>query len=106
MKNVLLLELTIDRIVSKAGLNGTVYSSFDFTFPKPGFVVPSLKTANSGRIAPVTLVKGAEASLDIIPAGVLDLLDTDVYVRVATIAGKVGIPLTIGGLKQEGVPTT
>ncbi|PPR02350.1 hypothetical protein CVT24_011694 [Panaeolus cyanescens] len=101
--NPLLLELTIERIVSNAGLNGTVYSSFDHTFEKP-FVIKPLKTANTGSIPNVKLVQGALASLDIIPVGKLDLITTDVYVRAATINGKLGIPIPIKGLKQADVP--
>lgn len=80
VKNPLISELTIERIVSKAGLNGTVYSSFDHTFAKPVVIKP-FKTVNTGNIPNVKLVQGALASLDIIPVGKLDLISTDVYLR-------------------------
>ncbi|EDR08009.1 uncharacterized protein LACBIDRAFT_297593 [Laccaria bicolor S238N-H82] len=105
VKNPLILELTIDRVVSSAGINGTVYATFDHKFPG-GFVVPPLKTNNSGTVDNVLLTQGAMASLDIIPLGVLDLITTDVYLRAATIKGKLGIPIPITGLKQSNVPTT
>lgn len=79
-QNPLLFELTIDRVTSTAGINGTVYATFDYTFPKP-VVVPALGTANSGSIPNVTLTQGAIASLDIIPLGYLDLINVDVNVR-------------------------
>jgi hypothetical protein len=75
----LIIELTIDRIVNSASLNGTEYATFDHKFDK-GMVVPILKTANSGKIPDVTLTKGIDGSLGIIPAGVLDIT-SDVYVR-------------------------
>lgn len=100
VKNPLILELTIDRVVSSAGINGTVYATFDHKFPG-GFVVPPLKTNNSGTVDNVLLTQGAMASLDIIPLGVLDLIKTDVYLRAATIKGKLGIPIPITGLKQR-----
>jgi hypothetical protein len=80
VKNPLLLELTIDRVVSSAGVNGTVYAKFDHTFAKP-ITVGAMKTVNSGRVPNVLLVQGAMNSLDIIPLGKLDLISTDVYLR-------------------------
>ncbi|CAA7268439.1 unnamed protein product [Cyclocybe aegerita] len=103
--NPLLIELTIDRVVSQAGLNGTVYASFDHTFETP-FIIKGTQTANSGTIPNVLLTQGALASLDIIPYGVQDLINVDVYARVATINGKIGIPLPIKGLKQANVPAS
>ncbi|KAF7307582.1 hypothetical protein MIND_00553000 [Mycena indigotica] len=101
--NPLIFELTIDRVNSTAGINGTTYTVFDHTFPK-GFVLPILGSANSGSIPNVLLTKGAIASLDIIPLGYLDLLNVDIWVRALTINGKLGIPLTITGLRQKNVP--
>lgn len=79
-KNPLPFELSIDRVVSSAGLNGTVFAAFDHTFSTP-FVIKSLHTANSGIFGNVSLPQGALASLSIIPVGALDLLNTDVFVR-------------------------
>ncbi|KAG6901968.1 hypothetical protein C0995_006067 [Termitomyces sp. Mi166 len=104
-KNPLPFELTIDRVVSSAGLNGTVFATFDHTFSIPFIVAPS-GTANSGTFSNVTLTQGIDASLAIVPVGVLDLMKTDVFVRAATIKGKLGFPLQIDGLKQSSVPTT
>lgn len=80
VKNPLPIELTIDRIVSSAGINETVYAEFDYTFPDP-VVVPLFGSANTSVIPEVLLTKGAIASLDIIPAGYLDLINVDAYVR-------------------------
>lgn len=130
VQNPLPLELTIDRVVSSAGLNGsfkqvavdfnretdhatligTVFATFDQSFPlssaNGSFIVPIFGSANSGTFGNVTLTQGALASLAIIPAGELDLINVDVYLRVATIDGVLGIPLPITGLKQSGVNTT
>ncbi|KIK68584.1 hypothetical protein GYMLUDRAFT_36042 [Collybiopsis luxurians FD-317 M1] len=105
VKNPLPIELTIDQVSSTAGVNNTVYASFDHTFDPP-VVVPILGTANSGTIDNVLLVQGAEASLGIIPLGELDLLNTNVNVRAGTIFGFGGIPISIDGLKQSDVPVT
>ncbi|KXN85776.1 hypothetical protein AN958_10959 [Leucoagaricus sp. SymC.cos] len=106
VKNPLPIELTIDKITSSAGVNGTEYARFTHTFPAPGFVIPPLGTKNSGTIDNVLLTQGAAASLDIIPLGELDLLNTDANIRAATIAGHLGIPIPLDGLKQSDVPTT
>ena len=104
VKNPLPIELTIDSVTAKAGLNGTTYAEFTHTF-KPALVVPILGKKDSPRIENVKLVQGALASLDIIPYGVLDLQDTDVKVRAGTIFGLGGIPIPIDDLKQTNVPT-
>ncbi|SJL13518.1 uncharacterized protein ARMOST_16962 [Armillaria ostoyae] len=105
VKNPLPIELTLERVTSSAGINSTEYASFDHTFSDP-LVVPIFGTADSGTIKNVLLTQGVTASLDIIPLGFLDLLDTDVKLRAATIFGKLGIPLDVTGLKQENVTTT
>ncbi|KAJ7117062.1 hypothetical protein C8R44DRAFT_841541 [Mycena epipterygia] len=104
-KNPLLFELTLDSVSTQAGLNGTVYATFQHTFPKPVVVRP-LKQANSGDITDVLLTQGAIISLSIIPLGILDLINVDVNVRALTIDGIGGIPLVISGLHQASVPTT
>ncbi|KAG6856764.1 hypothetical protein H0H87_000942 [Tephrocybe sp. NHM501043] len=104
-KNPLPFELSIDRVVSSAGLNGTVYATFDHTFSTP-FVIPILGTKNSGTFGNVQLTQGIDASLAIIPEAKLDLSNTNVFVRAASIGGKLGFPLEIDGLKQTDVPTT
>ncbi|KAJ6596223.1 hypothetical protein DFH09DRAFT_1134432 [Mycena vulgaris] len=104
-QNPLLFELTIDTVSTNAGLNGTVFASFDHRFTRP-VVVPPLRQANSGNITNVLLTQGATASLAIIPFGVLDLLSVDVGVRAFSIGGIGGIPLAITGLHQSSVPTT
>ncbi|KAJ7508318.1 hypothetical protein B0H11DRAFT_1964339 [Mycena galericulata] len=103
--NPLIFELTIDSVSSIAGVNGTKYATFSYTFPKP-VIVPALGTANSGEIPNVLLTQGAIASLNIISLGYLDLFNVNVNVRAPTIEGKLGIPLSIKGLHQKNVPTT
>ncbi|KAK0234074.1 hypothetical protein IW262DRAFT_1334218 [Armillaria fumosa] len=105
VKNPLPIELTLERVTSSAGINSTEYASFDHTFSDP-LVVPIFGTADSGTIKNVLLTQGATASLAIIPLGFLDLLDTDVNLRAATIFGQLGIPLDVTGLKQKNVTTT
>jgi len=105
VKNPLIIELTIDSITSTAGLNGTVFATFNHTFATP-LVVPILGSANSGTINNVFLPQGAEATLNIVPFGVLDLLDTNANVRAGTIFGLGGVPIAIDGLVQDNVPTT
>ncbi|TFY55862.1 hypothetical protein EVG20_g9163 [Dentipellis fragilis] len=109
VKNPLPFEITIDHATTDAGVNGTIYSHFDQPFTT--FVVPALGTANSGTFGNVTLTQGALASLPIIPLGELDILNADVQVRyvgggVATINGKLGVPIPLDGIKQTNVSTT
>ncbi|KAF7337357.1 hypothetical protein MSAN_02261600 [Mycena sanguinolenta] len=103
-QNPLLFELTIDSVSTTAGLNGTVYTSFEHVFSKP-VVVPPLGQANSGNITNVLLTQGVTASLAIIPFGVLDLQNVNVNVRAGSIFGIGGVPLIITGLHQTSVPT-
>ncbi|KAK7053541.1 hypothetical protein R3P38DRAFT_2850878 [Favolaschia claudopus] len=105
VQNPLILELTVDSISVSAGVNGAAVTSFDHTFATP-IVIPPLGTATSENIADVLLIDGITAFLDIIPLGVLDLLNIDVNVRVGSILGIGGIPLPITGLHQTGVATT
>ncbi|KAK0500952.1 hypothetical protein EDD18DRAFT_1348388 [Armillaria luteobubalina] len=105
VKNPLPIELTLERVTSSAGINSTEYASFDHTFSDP-LVVPIFGTADSDTIKNVLLTQGATASLAIIPLGFLDLLNTDVNLRAATIFGQLGIPLNVTGLKQKNVTTT
>ncbi|KAJ7694420.1 hypothetical protein B0H17DRAFT_1199287 [Mycena rosella] len=101
----LLFELTLDSVSTQAGLNGTVFASFDHLFTTPVVVRP-LGTANSGNITNVLLTQGATASLGIIPFGILDLINVDIGVRALTINGIGGVPLAITGLHQSSVETT
>ncbi|KAG6909358.1 hypothetical protein DXG01_000958 [Tephrocybe rancida] len=117
-QNPLPFELAIDRVVSTAGLAGTVYATFGRAFATP-VVVPILGSKNSGMFGNV-LTQGAVASLEIIPEGKLDLIRMNMFVQYdggpdrvcgvlfseAAIKGKFGIPLEIDGLKQTAVPTS
>ncbi|KAF5313217.1 hypothetical protein D9619_002521 [Psilocybe cf. subviscida] len=104
VQNPLPVEITLDKVTAQAGLNGTVFATFTHSFPAPGLVVPPLGTKNSGLIMNVDLPLGLDASLAIVPFGVLDLPDTNANIRVFTIAGFGGLPLPLDGLKQTGVP--
>ncbi|KAJ7633546.1 hypothetical protein DFH06DRAFT_1337031 [Mycena polygramma] len=79
-QNPLPFELTIDRVSATAGLNGTVYAKFNHRFARPVVLLP-LHKADSGNITNVLLTQGATASLGIISAGFLDLLNVDVSLR-------------------------
>ncbi|KAJ7023241.1 hypothetical protein C8F04DRAFT_1240262 [Mycena alexandri] len=105
-QNPLPFELTLDTVSTSAGLNGTTYASFDHSFGLHPVVVPPLGKANSGNITNVPLTQGVDASLAIIPFGVLDLQEVDINVRAGSIFGIGGVPLVISGLKQTNVPTT
>ncbi|KAF5352570.1 hypothetical protein D9756_006177 [Leucocoprinus leucothites] len=106
VKNPLPIELTIKKISSSAGLNDTEFARFEHTFPSPGLVVGPLATKNSGTIDNVLVTQGVANSLDIIPLGVLDLLDTDADIQAATILGHLGFPVALDNLEQDDVPTT
>lgn len=56
------MELTVDRVVSKAGVNGTVYASSEHTFATP-VVVKALNTANSGKVPDVLPDQGVDREL-------------------------------------------
>ncbi|PBK90060.1 hypothetical protein ARMGADRAFT_1032659 [Armillaria gallica] len=99
-----LVEITLDRVAMSAGVNGTVYLSFDHTFEDP-VVVPILGTADSGDITDVQLTQGGLGTLNIVSSGQLNLLNLDVDMRVATINGKLGITSNETGLTQSNVPT-
>jgi len=105
VQNPLPIELTLDSVNAVAGLNGTIFATFSHTFAKPGLVVPPLGIKNSGTIDNVMLPQGADASLAIIPFGILDLPDTNANIRAFTIDGLFGTPIALDGLKQTAVPT-
>ncbi|KAJ7641023.1 hypothetical protein FB45DRAFT_899281 [Roridomyces roridus] len=104
LQNPLPFELTLDTVASTAGINGTVFASFNHTF-STGIVVPPFGKAKTGVIDNVLLTQGAIASLAIIPLGFLDLLEIDTNIRALTIDGFLGIPLTISDLHQTNVST-
>lgn len=52
-------------------INGEIYAHLDQAFSS--FVIPPKQTVNSGKFGNVKLVKGALASLPIIPLGYLDI---------------------------------
>ena len=74
------MEITFTQVDS--GVNGETYAHFDQAFDS--FVIPAHSTANSGTVKNVLLVKGALASLGIIPLEVLDVFSTATVKCVAT----------------------
>ncbi|KAF7347185.1 hypothetical protein MVEN_01473200 [Mycena venus] len=84
-QNPLFFELTLDSVSSTAGINDTVYATFNHTFATP-----------------VVLLHLWISS----PLGFLDLINVDVNLRALTIDGKLGIPLVISGLHQKNVSTS
>jgi hypothetical protein len=81
VKNPLPIELTIKNINVSAGLNGTEDLAFNHMFEEPGLVLPSSGTNNTGIINNVLFVQGAINFLDVIPAGVLDVLNMSASIR-------------------------
>lgn len=101
VKNDLLVPLHIEKMSSKAGINGTVYAEFDATFKKGEFTVqPFGKTANSTLIPNVLLTQGALNSLELIELGKIDIQRADIDLRV------IGIPIPNFPYAQTNVPTT
>ena len=74
-------DLVIEFVQSDGLVNGEVYAHFDQAFTN--FVIPPGQTGNSGTFGHVKLVKGALASLGIIPLGYLDAYTVDTIRFVA-----------------------
>lgn len=79
--NFIPAELTLDRIVTSAGVNNTVYASLDHNFTQP-LVIPFFGHENTGIIQNVLLTQGALASLEIVPLKYLDVFNTTMYLRL------------------------
>ncbi|KAG1742190.1 hypothetical protein EDB19DRAFT_1702736 [Suillus lakei] len=69
--NPLDAELEILFVQADGLINGEIYAHLDQAFSS--FVIPPKQTVNSGKFGNVKLVKGALASLPIIPLGYLDI---------------------------------
>ncbi|KIJ67573.1 hypothetical protein HYDPIDRAFT_180379 [Hydnomerulius pinastri MD-312] len=69
--NPLGADLVIEFVQADGLVNGEVYAHFDQSFSN--FVIPPGQTVNSGQFGHVKLVKGALASLPIIPLGYMDI---------------------------------
>ncbi|KAG2078952.1 hypothetical protein BDR04DRAFT_1124058 [Suillus decipiens] len=69
--NPLDAELEISFVQADGLINGEIYAHLDQAFSS--FVIPPKQTVNSGKFGNVKLVKGALASLPIIPLGYLDI---------------------------------
>ncbi|KAI0066578.1 hypothetical protein BV25DRAFT_1820588 [Artomyces pyxidatus] len=102
--NPFLVPVTIDFAITDAGVDEKVYAHFEQPFAR--FTVPAFGTANSGNFPNVRLTQGALNSLLIVPRKELDLLNTDLQLRLGTLDSKFGIPVTLNGLKQRAVRTT
>jgi len=74
-------DLVIEFVQSDGVVNGEIYAHFDQAFTN--FVIPPGQTGNSGKFGHVKLVKGALASLGIIPLGYLDAHTVDTIRFVA-----------------------
>ncbi|EPQ57376.1 hypothetical protein GLOTRDRAFT_120580 [Gloeophyllum trabeum ATCC 11539] len=99
VSNPLDTPLVIEFVQDDSGVNGDIYAHFDQAFDS--FVVPPHSTANSGTFGNVVLVKGALASLGIIPLGYLD-----VFSVATTLVGEGGYRIPWLHLTQKNVPTT
>ncbi|PBK93470.1 hypothetical protein ARMGADRAFT_1012359 [Armillaria gallica] len=102
--NFIPAELTLDRIVTSAGVNNTVYASLDHNFTQP-LVIPFFGHENTGIIQNVALTQGALASLEIVPLKYLDVFNTTMYLRWGTVSGANGIPWN-HTVTQSDVSTT
>ncbi|KAF9222628.1 hypothetical protein BS17DRAFT_802839 [Gyrodon lividus] len=69
--NPLEADLVIEFVQADGLINGEVYAHFDQAFSN--FVIPPGQTVNSGQFPHVLLVKGALASLPIIPLAYMDI---------------------------------
>ncbi|EJD03283.1 uncharacterized protein FOMMEDRAFT_168292 [Fomitiporia mediterranea MF3/22] len=97
--NPLDADFNIKFVQSDGGVNGETFAHFDQPFDN--FVVPAHGTANSGTFGNVLLVKGALASLGIIPLGRLDIQAAQtVQIDVG------GYELPWMKISQPNVPTT
>ena len=74
-------DLVIEFVQADGIVNGEMYAHFDQGFTD--FVIPPGQTVNSGKFGHVKLVKGALASLGIIPLGYLDVNTVDTIRFVA-----------------------
>lgn len=99
LHNPLDAELVLEFIQSDSGVDGTIYASFGQHFDS--FVIPPGQTVNSGTVPNVLLVKGAIASLNIIP-----LQELDVFAAATLRVGQGGYQIPWLKLNQKAVPTT
>ncbi|KAI5121390.1 hypothetical protein M0805_003162 [Coniferiporia weirii] len=98
-----LIELTIDQASAQLGTNGTTFFSFNQTFTD--FVIPGLSSANSGTIPNVALTQGALETLNVLSVDELDIISAEYSLRVLTVNGTGGLPLTLPASEID-VPTT
>ncbi|EIW82896.1 hypothetical protein CONPUDRAFT_101346 [Coniophora puteana RWD-64-598 SS2] len=97
--NPLDTDLIIDFVQADGLIDGEIYAHFDQSFSN--FVIPAGKTANSGMFGNVKLVKGALASLPIIPLGYLDI-----QAVATTIVGQGGYTIPWLHVNQQHVTAT
>ncbi|KAG1812612.1 uncharacterized protein BJ212DRAFT_460083 [Suillus subaureus] len=94
--NPLDAELEISFVQADGLINGEIYAHLDQAFSS--FVIPPKQTVNSGKFGNVKLVKGALASLPIIPLGYLDIQSV-----VTTRAGSGGYQIPWLHINQNHV---
>ncbi|KAH7915074.1 hypothetical protein BJ138DRAFT_1122997 [Hygrophoropsis aurantiaca] len=97
--NPLGADLVIEYVQADALVDGEIYAHFDQAFSN--YVIPPGQTVNSGQFGNVKLVKGALASLWIIPLGKLDLQTAD-----TTRVGVNGYQIPWLHVNQNSVDTT
>ncbi|KAI6135778.1 hypothetical protein EV401DRAFT_1898270 [Pisolithus croceorrhizus] len=97
--NPLDAHLVIEFVQADGMVDGEIYAHFDQAFSN--YVIPPGQTVNSGTFGNVKLVKGALASLQIIPLGYLDIRTADT-VRV----GVNGYQIPWLHVNQNDVATT
>lgn len=90
--NPLDAELEISFVQADGLINGEIYAHLDQAFSS--FVIPPKQTVNSGKFGNVKLVKGALASLPIIPLGYLDIQSAATTRSVRHITRSHGVALT------------
>jgi hypothetical protein len=96
--NPLDADLVIEFVQSDSGLNGEIFAQFSQAFDN--FVIPAGQTVNSGRFPNVNLTQGIVASLDIVPAGILDA-----QAAATARVGQGGYQIPFLKLAQTGIPT-
>ncbi|OCB90181.1 hypothetical protein A7U60_g2643 [Sanghuangporus baumii] len=97
-----LVEITVDRMSAQIGTQGTPFFSFNQTFSN--FVLSGLNPINSGIVPNVELTQGALQTLNVISNTRFDILSATYNLRVLTVNGTGGIPLSLPAA-QLSVPT-
>ncbi|KAL5519946.1 hypothetical protein ACEPAG_1606 [Sanghuangporus baumii] len=97
-----LVEITVDGMSAQIGTQGTPFFSFNQTFSN--FVLSGLNPINSGIVPNVELTQGGLQTLNVISDTTFDILSATYNLRVLTVNGTGGIPLSLPAA-QLSVPT-